>query len=173
MSGGLFDFSAIGMLVLKNSFWCGTFWMVTFGCAVWKAVMALTQTPLSGSAVALFHQLRVTREPALELVDEFEPAEVPLLLLHAAIVAAAAATAMATMTGFGERRMRLSSPDDAGISAVTAKKDRRRPQVTPYQTSKVYVYISEFPVIIGTVRSSVNPSFLRCYVPALRYAGPG
>jgi hypothetical protein len=42
--------------------------------------------------------------------DELEPAEVPLLLLlHAAIVAAAAATAMATMTGFGERRMRLIS----------------------------------------------------------------
>jgi hypothetical protein len=55
--------------------------------------------------VALFHQLSVTRPPALEL----EPAEVPLLLLHAAIVAAAAATAMATMTGFGERRMRLIS----------------------------------------------------------------
>ena len=70
--------------------------------------MALTQTPLSGSAVALFHQLRVTRAPALELVDELEPAEVPLLL-QAAIVAAAAATAMATMTGFGERRMRLIS----------------------------------------------------------------
>jgi hypothetical protein len=47
--------------------------------------------------------------PALELVDELEPTEVPLLLLHAAIVAAAAATAMATMTGFGERRMRLIS----------------------------------------------------------------
>ena len=45
--------------------------------------MALTQTPLSGSAVALFHQLRVTRPPALELVDALEPAEVPLLLLHA------------------------------------------------------------------------------------------
>jgi hypothetical protein len=44
--------------------------------------MALTQTPLSGSAVALFHQLRVTRPPALELVDELEPAEVPLLLLQ-------------------------------------------------------------------------------------------
>jgi hypothetical protein len=43
--------------------------MVTFGCAVWKAVTALTQTPLSGSAVALFHQLSVTRLPALELVD--------------------------------------------------------------------------------------------------------
>jgi hypothetical protein len=98
------------MLVLKNSFWCGTFWMVTFGCAVWKAVMALTQTPLRGSAVALFHQLSVTWPPALELVDELEPAEVPLLLLlHAAIVAAAAVTAMATMTGFGERRMRLIS----------------------------------------------------------------
>ena len=69
----------------KNSFW-----IVTFRCAVWKAVMALTQTPLSGSAVALFHQLRVTRPPALELVDALEPAEVPLLLLHAAIVAAAA-----------------------------------------------------------------------------------
>jgi len=40
--------------------------------------------------VALFHQLRVTRPPALELVDALEPAEVPLLLLHAAIVAAAA-----------------------------------------------------------------------------------
>ena len=53
--------------------------------------------------VALFYQLRVTRPPALE------PAEVPLLLLHAAIVAAAAATAMATMTGFGKRRMRLIS----------------------------------------------------------------
>jgi hypothetical protein len=83
--------------------------MVTFGCAVWKADTALTQMPLSGSAVALFHQLSVTRPPALELVDELEPAEVPLLLLHAAIVAAAAATAMATMTGFGERRMRLIS----------------------------------------------------------------
>jgi hypothetical protein len=83
--------------------------MVTFGCAVWKPVMALTQTPLSGLAVALFHQLSVTRAPALELVDELEPTEVPLLLLHAAIVAAAAATAMATMTGFGERRMRLIS----------------------------------------------------------------
>jgi hypothetical protein len=71
--------------------------------------MALTQTPLSGSAVALFHQLRVTRAPALVLGDEREPTEVPLLLLHAAIVAAAAATAMATMTGFGERRMRLIS----------------------------------------------------------------
>jgi hypothetical protein len=58
--------------------------------------------------VALFH-------------DALEPAEVPLLL-HAAIVAAAAATAMATMTGFGKRRMRLSSPDDAGISAVTTKR---------------------------------------------------
>jgi len=87
-----------------------------------KAVMALTQTPLSGSAVALFHQLRVTRPPALELVDALEPAEVPLLLLHADIVAAAAATAMATVTGFGKRRMRLSSPDDAGISAVTTKR---------------------------------------------------
>src|SRR5690349_16868888 len=103
------------MLVLKNSFWCGTFWMVTFGCAVWKAVIALTQTPLRGSAVALFHQLSVTWPPALELADELEPAEVPLplplplLLLHAAIVAAAAVTAMATMTGFGERRMRLIS----------------------------------------------------------------
>ena len=71
--------------------------------------MALTQTPLSGSAVALFHPLRVTRPPALELVDALEPAEVPLQLLHAAIVAAAAATAMATMTGFGKPRMRLIS----------------------------------------------------------------
>jgi hypothetical protein len=51
----------------------------------------------------------VTRPPALELVEALEPAEVPLLLLHAAIVAAAAATAMATMTGFGKRRMRLIS----------------------------------------------------------------
>jgi hypothetical protein len=49
------------------------------------------------------------RPPALEPVDALEWAEVPLLLLHAAIVAAAAATAMATMTGFGERRMRLIS----------------------------------------------------------------
>jgi hypothetical protein len=48
------------------------------------------------------------RPPTLELVDALEPAEVPLLL-HAAIVAAAAATAMATMTGFGKRRMRLIS----------------------------------------------------------------
>ena len=52
--------------------------------------MALTQTPL-------------------RLVDALEPAEVPLLLLHAAIVAAAAATVMATITGFGKRRMRLIS----------------------------------------------------------------
>ena len=72
-------------------------------------VQALTQTPLSGSAVALFHQLGVTRPPALELVDALEPAEVPLLLLHAALVTAAAATATATMTGFGKPRMRLIS----------------------------------------------------------------
>ena len=70
--------------------------------------MALTQTPLSRPAVALFDQLRVTRPPALELVEALELAEVPLLLLHAAIVAAAAA-AMATMTGFGKPRMRLIS----------------------------------------------------------------
>ena len=57
----------------------------------------------------MFYQLRVTRPPALELVDALEPAEVPLLLLHAAIVAAAAVTAMATMTGFGKPRMRLIS----------------------------------------------------------------
>ena len=71
--------------------------------------MALTQTPLSGPAVVLFDQLRVTRPPALELVEALEPTEVPLLLLHAAIVTAAAATAMATMTGFGKPRMRLIS----------------------------------------------------------------
>jgi hypothetical protein len=40
--------------------------------------------------VALSHELRVTRPPALELADALEPAEVPLLLLHTAIVAAAA-----------------------------------------------------------------------------------
>jgi hypothetical protein len=74
----------------------------------WKAVVALTQTPLSGPMVALFDQLRVTRPPALELVEALEPTEIPLLLLHAAIVAAAA-TAMATMTGFGKPRMRLVS----------------------------------------------------------------
>jgi len=71
--------------------------------------MALAQTPLSGAGVVLFDQLKVTRPPALELVDALESAEVPLLLLHAAIVAAAAATAMATMTGFGKPRMRLVS----------------------------------------------------------------
>jgi hypothetical protein len=71
--------------------------------------MALTQTPWSGPTVALFDQLRVTRPPALELVEALEPAEVPLLLLHAATVAAAAATAMATMPGFGKPRMRLIS----------------------------------------------------------------
>jgi hypothetical protein len=99
------------MLVLKNSFWCGTFWIFTFGCAAWKPLTVLTQTLLSGSEVALFHQLRVTFAPALALAlaDELEPTEGLLLLLHAAIVAAAAATAIATMTGFGERRMRLIS----------------------------------------------------------------
>jgi hypothetical protein len=71
--------------------------------------MALTQTPLSRPAVALFDQLRVIRPPAIELVEALEPAEVPLLLRHAASVAAAAATAMATMTGFGKPRMRLIS----------------------------------------------------------------
>jgi hypothetical protein len=71
--------------------------------------MALTQTPLSGPTVALFDQLRVTPPSALELVEAFEPAEVPLLLLHAAIVAAAAATAIATMTCFGRSRVRLTS----------------------------------------------------------------
>lgn len=71
--------------------------------------MALTQTPLSGPAVVLFDRLRVNRPPALELVEALGPAEVRLLLLHADIVAAAAATAMATMTGFGKPRMRLIS----------------------------------------------------------------
>jgi hypothetical protein len=71
--------------------------------------MALAQTPLSGPAVVLFDQLKVTRPPALELVEALEPTGVPLLLLHAALVTAAAATATATMTGFGKPRMRLIS----------------------------------------------------------------
>ena len=38
----------------------------------------------------MFHQLGVTPAATLDLVDALEPTEVPLLLLHAAIVAAAA-----------------------------------------------------------------------------------
>jgi hypothetical protein len=79
-----------GVRVTKELVLVRDVWLVTFRCAAWKAVMALPKTPLSGQAVALSHQLRVTRPPALELVDALEPAEVPLLLLHAAIVAAAA-----------------------------------------------------------------------------------
>jgi hypothetical protein len=94
--------------------------IVTLGCALWNAVAMLCQTPSRGWVLPLFHQVRVTfavlaGELALvvDLVVELA-AGLPALLLHAAIVTAAA-TAMTAMAGFLEPRMRLSSPDDAGI----------------------------------------------------------
>jgi hypothetical protein len=51
----------------------------------------------------------------LALVVELAAGLPPLLLLQAAIVTAAA-IAITVMAGFLEPRMRLSSPDDAGIS---------------------------------------------------------
>jgi hypothetical protein len=98
----------------------GSTLIVTLGCALWNAFAMLCQTPSRGWVLPLFHQVRVTLavlagELALvvELVVELA-AGLPLLL-HAAIVTAAA-TAMTAMAGFLEPRMRLSSPDDAGIS---------------------------------------------------------
>src|SRR5437016_2605498 len=94
MSGGLFDFSASGILVLNCSLCSGLMLKVTFGCAAWYAAATCAQTPKSGWVLPLCHQLRVILVPALAL--EVDPAPLPLvplllvLLLHAAIVTAAA-----------------------------------------------------------------------------------
>src|ERR1035438_2741788 len=84
MSGGLFEFSAAGTLVVKASFWSGSSRIVTFGFALWKAAAAWLQTVLRSPAVALFHHVRVTC---------LLPAELGLLLLppHAARVSAVVA----------------------------------------------------------------------------------
>src|ERR1700722_7356922 len=109
MSGGLSDFRAIGILVVNRSLWIASTLIVTFGCDAWNSAATLCQTPSRGWVLPLFHQVRVTL--AL-LLDDEELALVPgllllllLLLLHAAI-ASADATAMATMAGFDEPRMR-------------------------------------------------------------------
>jgi hypothetical protein len=107
MSGGLSDFRAIGILVVNRSLWIGTTLIVTFGCDAWNAAATLSQTPSKGWVFPLFHQVRVTLVVLLE--DEFalvlELLLLLLVLLHAAIVSAAA-TAVATMAGFLEPRMR-------------------------------------------------------------------
>src|ERR1700749_2135287 len=97
MLGGLFEASAAGTLVVNASFWMGTIWMVTLGCALWKAAAACCQTVLSCPVVALVHQVRVTC-PFPELVA------FPLLTPQAARGRAAAA---ATAPTAGFRRLRI------------------------------------------------------------------
>ena len=97
MDGGLFEASAAGTLVVNASFWMGTIWMVTLGCALWKAAAACCQTVLSCPVVALVHQVRVT-------CPLFDVLAVPPLLPQAARVSAAAATTAATA---GFRRLRI------------------------------------------------------------------
>jgi len=45
--------------------------------------------------------------------------------------------------------------------------------MTSYEDLESLCLYFGISVIIETVRSPVNPSFLRCYVPSLRYAMPG
>src|SRR5580692_4745802 len=97
MEGGLLEASAAGTLVVNASFWMGTTWMVTLGCAWWKAAAACCQTGLSCPVLAFVHQVRVTC-PLLEV------AAVAPLLPQAARVSAAAATTAATA---GFRRLRM------------------------------------------------------------------
>src|SRR5260370_32648910 len=91
MSGGSLPAGAAGTLVGKASFWIGTDWIVTFGCAVWYAAAACVQTVLRYPVVALFHQVRVTCLFPVEL----EVALLPLLLQAARVSAAVAARVMA------------------------------------------------------------------------------
>jgi hypothetical protein len=84
--------------------------IVTLGCAVWNALAMLCQTPSRGWVLPLFHQVRVTLAEAAEAAEVLA-GELTLageLLLHAAIVTAAA-TAMTTVAGFLEPRIRLIS----------------------------------------------------------------
>lgn len=122
----MFDFNSIGILVLKRSFCIGSFWIFTFGCVASKALIAFVQTVLRFPVVALFCQVRVTAWAGALVLALGEEAPVLglaglvgvvgvvlLLLLHAAIVTAAA-TAIAMAAGFRETRIGLSSPDEAG-----------------------------------------------------------
>src|SRR5260370_11858405 len=91
MGGGVVRGRGGGSLVGKASFWIGTDWIVTFGCAVWYAAAACVQTVLRYPVVALFHQVRVTCLFPVEL----EVALLPLLLHAARVSAAVAARVMA------------------------------------------------------------------------------
>src|SRR5580704_7347615 len=108
MSGGLSDFSAIGILVVNRSLWIASMLIVTFGWEAWNAATTLCQTPSRGWVLPLFHQVRVTLALLLELalVPELVLLLLLLLLLLHAAIASADATATATMAGFGEPRMR-------------------------------------------------------------------
>src|SRR5450755_1006148 len=97
MSGGLFEARAAGTLVVKASFWIGSTWIGTFGCAAWKAVAACCQTVFRSPAVALVHHVRVT----CEFFDELA---VPPLPPQAARATAAVA-AMAIAAHFRMLRM--------------------------------------------------------------------
>jgi hypothetical protein len=106
MSGGLSDFRAIGILVTNRSLWIGLMLIVMSGCEAWNWAATVCHTPSRGWVLPLFHQVRVTLVVPLEdeLALVLELLEL-LLLLHAAIVSAVA-TAVATMAGFLEPRMR-------------------------------------------------------------------
>src|SRR5581483_4809573 len=120
MSGGLSDFSSIGILVLNSSFCIGLFAIVMFGCAAWNPVTTACQMPRSGWEVPLFCHVRVILavEPLLDVLPL--PALLvlllPPLLLHAAIARLiVAATEMAAT--FGLIRMCGSSPENVGHRA--------------------------------------------------------
>ena len=79
-------------MVVNCSFWIGWTLMATFGCFAWYEVATFCQTPLSGSAVPLCHQVSVTGP----LEDAALP-ELPLLPLepHAVVTATVAPTTTA------------------------------------------------------------------------------
>src|SRR5216683_1797540 len=99
MSGGVFDWSAIGILVLNCSFWYGLTLSVTFGFCAWKASAVCCQMPRSGWALPLCHHVRVV-EPFAFVLPELPPP-------HAATVSATVA-ARARAPHFWMLRMVIS-----------------------------------------------------------------
>src|SRR3954452_22845483 len=80
-SGGLDDWSAIGILVVNCSFWIGTALTVTSGCSLWNSAATCVHSFSPAPCVALCHQTSVTdffwAWPAARPVELVRPAPPP------------------------------------------------------------------------------------------------
>src|SRR4029079_7179592 len=117
-SGGLFDASAIGILVFwRTSFWKGTGLTVTSGCAAWNSFATWSHNALPAPWLALCHQTSVTAFLLFVPLGAASPAELtPRTAAHATTPVATAISVQRFMTSTPPSAGGLRSPSTAPYS---------------------------------------------------------